>query len=153
VDGAAAAFKMKKKQSAKKKTGHDRGRWRRGISPRVVGLIFLLVICIGVVISPVARNLEATGRLKSMEKELARQKQITGSLDREVSDARSLDYIEKEARKGRLVKPGEILYLVTTNANAPEVEYRLKALQSMDEAWESIRWRLHCNASRQVSGQ
>ena len=96
-----------------------------------------------------ARNLEATGKLKAMERQLASQRKTTASLEKEIADARSPSYIEEEARRQRMVAPGEVLYLVTTDAPEPRVEYRLKALQSMDEAWEIVRKVLHCNAPRQ----
>jgi cell division protein FtsL len=125
----------------------------RSVSPRtvIIGILFVLFFALSA--SPVARNLEATGKLKAMEKELAKQQKITRSLENEVNEARSLSYIEQEARKERLVAPDEILYLVTTDSEEPNVEYRLKALQSMDEAWEQVRKFLHCNAARQRHSQ
>jgi cell division protein FtsB len=129
------------------------GRNWRSISPRLVVFVLLLVVFIALSASPVARNFESTGQLRAMELELARQQKTTKSLQKEVAQARSLDYIEQEARRQRMVGPGEVLYLVTTNSKAPEVEYRLKALQSMDEAWERVRQMLHCTASRQADEQ
>jgi cell division protein FtsB len=136
---------VKKKRAAT--TGKARLLLR--LSPRTVIIILLFVIFIALSASPVARNLEATGQLKAMERELATQRKTTAALEKEIDQARSPSYIEEEARLQRMVAPGEVLYLVTTDAAEPKVEYRLKALQSMDEAWEMIRKVLHCNAPRQ----
>jgi cell division protein FtsB len=120
------------------------------VTPRTVLLLLLFVIFIALSASPVARNLEATTALKKTQKEFAKERATTRTLEREVEEARSMSYIETEARKQRMVGPDEVLYLVTTDSKKPDVVYRLKALQSMDEAWESIRQALHCGASRQV---
>jgi cell division protein FtsB len=114
-----------------------------GISPRTVILLMLMVIFIVLAISPVTRNLEATGRLRKMNDEFKKEKAVTDSLEKEVSEARSLEYVEKEARRQRMVAPGEILYLVTAGNSGSEVKYRVKALQSMEEAWERVRQLLH----------
>lgn len=129
-----------------------RRTWR-AISPRVVIPTLLLVVFIALSASPVARNFEATSKLKAAERELARQQETTRELNAEVAQARSMEYIEQEARHQRMVAPGEVLYLVTTDAKGPEVEYRIKALQSMDEAWERVRQMLHCTAERQPGEQ
>jgi cell division protein FtsB len=125
----------------------------RSVTPRAVILFILFAVFIALSASPVARNMEATGHLKAMERELTTQQKTTAALESEVKAAQSLGYVEQEARRQRLVAPGEVLYLVTTDSKEPTVEYRLKALQSMDEAWESVRQALHCTASRQVNGK
>jgi len=126
---------------------------RRSVSPRAVILFILFAVFIALSASPIARNMEATGHLKAMERELASQQKSTATLESEVKAAQSLGYVEQEARRQRLVAPGEVLYLITTDSKEPTVEYRLKALQSMDEAWENVRQALHCTASRQVNGK
>lgn len=113
------------------------------ISPRTVMLLILFLLFVVLSVSPVTRNLEATARLKKMEGEFKKQQAVTESLQREVAEASTLDYVEKEARKQRLVAPGEILYLVTTDGENDEVEYRVKALQSMHEAWARVRQMLY----------
>lgn len=139
-----AARKTKSKEESPRKA-----RFLLRLSPRTVIILLLFVIFIALSASPVARNLEATGKLKAMERELAEQRKTTASLEKEIEEARTPSYIEEEARRQRMVAPGEVLYLVTTDAAESQVEYRLKALQSMDEAWEIIRKVLHCNAPRQ----
>jgi len=114
------------------------------VSARTAILVILLIFFIAFAIGPVSRNLEATSRLKNKEAELARQKEATESLEKEVQEARSLEYIEREARHQRMVAPGEILYLVTPEAGESEAEHRVKRLQSMDEAWERVRRMLRC---------
>jgi hypothetical protein len=103
----------------------------------------LVVVFVVLSISPVARNLEANTTLKKMESELKKQQAVTESLEKDVGEARSLDYVKKEARRQRMVALGEILYLVTTNSPEREVTYRVKALQSMEEAWARVRQMLH----------
>jgi cell division protein FtsB len=114
-----------------------------GVSPRTVILLILLVIFIVLSVSPVTRNLEATARLRKMNDELKKEKAVTDSLEKEVSEARSMEYVEKEARRQRMVAPGEILYLVTVGGSGSEVKYRVKALESMEEARERVKEMLH----------
>lgn len=137
-------------RKAKEPPAGNRRRGLRAISPRFVIIVMLLIIFVALAAGPVARNIEATSRLRAQEKELALEQKTTKALEKEVEEARSMAYIEEEARRQRLVAPNEILYLVTTDAAEPEVEYRLKSMQSMDEAWERIRQALHCGASRRV---
>ena len=131
--------KGRKPRSAKKKLIERLA----AISPRTVMLLILFLLFVVLSVSPVTRNLEATARLKKMEGEFKKQQEVTESLQREVAEAGTLDYVEKEARKQRLVAPGEILYLVTTDGENDEVEYRVKALQSMHEAWARVRQMLY----------
>lgn len=149
------ASKVTSPASRKKPSGKagDTGRKRNRapvlrrlprVSTRTAILAILVLFFITFAIGPVSRNLEATSRLKEKEAELARQKAATASLEKEVQEARSLEYVEKEARGQRMVAPGEVLYLVTPKESEKEVEYRVKNLQSMDEAWERVRRMLKC---------
>lgn len=113
------------------------------VSPRALMLLALLAVFAVLSFSPVARNLEATTRAGNRESELKKERALTESLEKEVAEACSLEYVEKEARKQRLVAPGEILILVTTDGPENEVTYRVKALQSMEEAWARVRRMLH----------
>ncbi|MHB8895246.1 MAG: FtsB family cell division protein [Candidatus Geothermincolia bacterium] len=144
--------KEKKGAGGQKETRREKTRWNwRTVSPRTVVIVILFVVFIALSASPVARNFDASGKLRAMERELADQQKTTKSLQKEVAQARSLEYIEQEARRQRMVGPGEVLYLVTTDQEGPKVEFKLKALQSMDEAWERVRQMLHCTASRQAN--
>lgn len=113
------------------------------VSPRAAIFLALVVLFAVLSASPVTRNLEATTRADRIERELKKERAVTESLEREVAEARSLEYVEREARKQRLVAPGEVLYLVTTEGPENEVTYRVKALQSMEEAWARVRQMLH----------
>jgi cell division protein FtsL len=113
------------------------------VTPRTVIILALFILFVVLSVSPVSRNLEATGRLNRLEDELKNQRAVTESLEKDVAEAGTLDYVEKEARKQRLVAPGEILYLVTTDDSANEVKYRVKAIQSKEEAWARVRQMLH----------
>ena len=108
------------------------------ISPRVVILAILAVVFIAFAFGPTTRNLEANHRLKQKEIELKRQRSVTDALEKQVKEARSLGYVEAEARRQRLVMPGEVLYLVSSKDEVSKIEYRVKSLQSMDEAWERV---------------
>lgn len=160
--GGGAAGRERPADSAKKPRAMEkagapaasgRGWLRRAASPKAVVPAILFAVFIALSASPVAGNLEAQSRLRAMERELERERKTTKSLQREMAQARSMEYIEREARRQRLVAPGEVLILVTTDSEGPEVQYRLKALQSMDEAWERVRQMLHCTAGRHVDGQ
>lgn len=111
-------------------------------------IVFFLTFAFG----PTTRNLEATLRVKKNEAELARQKAVTESLKREVEETRSLEYVEREARGQRMVLPGEVLYLVTSDEEESRVKRRVKSLQSMDEAWERVRVMLNSEYSRNERG-
>ena len=133
-----------KRGRAEKKRGGRRERKNLAtrlsrVSPRVVILAILAVVFIAFAFGPTMRNLEATSRLKEKEAEFRRQRSLTDALEKQVAEARSLRYVEAEARRQRMVMPGEILYLVTSEDEGNKVEYRVKSLQSMDEAWERIR--------------
>lgn len=124
-----------------------RGRLASGVSrlsPRAVILALLALLFIGCALGPTLRNIQANSRLNGKENELKKQRSYTESLEGEVDEAGSMNYVEEEARRQRLVAPGEILYLVTTDEHGSEIEYRLKSLQSMEEAWEQVRRMLNC---------
>lgn len=106
-------------------------------------LLVLFAFFIVLSVSPVTMNLAGTSRLEKVQGQLKKQKAVTGSLEKDVAEAQSLDYVEEEARQQRKVAPGEILYIVTTGNPDTEVKYRVQALQSMDEAWERVRQMLH----------
>ena len=115
----------------------------RKVSARTIILLVLLVFFVVLSVSPVTRNLQATTNLEKAKGQLKKEKAVTESLEREVAEASSLDYVEREARKQRKVAPGEILYIVTTDSSENDVKYRVKALQSMDEVWQRVRQMLH----------
>ncbi|MBU4385672.1 MAG: septum formation initiator family protein, partial [Actinobacteria bacterium] len=123
------------------------------VSARTVILVILMIFFIAFAVGPVSRNLEATLRLKKKEVELEKQRAATESLEKEMQEARSLDYVEREARRQRMVAPGEVLYLVTPEESELEVEYRVKNLQSMDEAWERVRRMLKCTPPGSEAGE
>lgn len=118
------------------------------VSPRTYVMIAVVVLFLVLSVSPVTRNIEATHRLRDMESELNKQKALTASLEKDVEEAKSLEYIEKEARRQRLVAPGEVLYLISSEQDDSSIHYKVKSLQSMDEAWERLRRMLHCTAGR-----
>ena len=149
----------RRRTAVKRSRGRDRGRAGRSstavsgrrrerrtltsrlsrISPRFVIIAILAVVFVAFAFGPTMRNLEATSRLKKKEAELRQQRSLTDDLEKQVKEARSLRYVEAEARRQRMVLPGEVLYLVSSEDEANRVEYRVKSLQSMDEAWERVR--------------
>ena len=150
---AAGATSPRTRKKAAVPAASGRERTRKVVSPKTVVPAILVAVFIALSASPVASNLEAQSRLRAMKRELTRERKTTKSLQGEMVQARSMEYIEQEARRQRLVAPGEVLILVTTDSKGPEVWYRLKALQSIDEAWERVRQMLHCGAERHVDGQ
>lgn len=130
--------------SSTAKSGGRRGRRTLAsrlsrVSPRFVIIAILAVVFIAFAFGPTMRNLEATSRLKKKEAELRQQSSLTDDLEKQVKEARSLRYVEAEARRQRMVMPGEVLYLVSSEDEGKKVEYRVKSLQSMDEVWERVR--------------
>jgi len=122
------------------------------VSPRAVMLAILVIVFFAFAFGPTMRNLEATSQLKKKEAELRRQESMTAALEKQVAGARSLMFVETEARRQRLVKPGEVLYLVTSEDEGSKVEYRVKSLQSMDEAWERVRQMISPPSARGGNG-
>lgn len=161
----AAAGAKKETSSAGRVAGAGdktrRGKNKRGkgskrswsFTPRTALVVILFALFIALSASPVARNLEATSRLKAAERELAKQRQVTRSLEREVEEARSFSFIEEEARKSRMVAPGEVLYLVTTDAEESKVQFRIKAFQSEEEVRERVRQMLDCTDAARPAGK
>ncbi len=142
--GGRASAKTSRAARSEPKTGVKKvAAFISGASPRAAIIIALFVLFVVLSVSPVSRNLEARSRLNRLADELKNQKAVTESLKKDVAEAGTLDYVEKEARKQRLVAPGEILYLVTTDSSENEVKYRVKAIQSKEEAWARVRQMLH----------
>jgi len=134
-----AKAKAVEKSSAKASDSREnkRGRGVR-ISPRVVILVVVVAACAAFAFSPLMRDIDAVSKRKKVESKLKSEKATTEKLEARLKEAASKLYVEQEARKQRLVAPGETLYLVTTDGES-RVSYRVKNLQSMDEAWERIR--------------
>lgn len=117
---------------------------RRRMSPRLLIIIILFAVFIGLSFGPVMRNIEAHYRLRQKETELEEQKRISTGLIEEVEAAQSIQHVEEEARKQNMVKPGEILVLISPENELSRTVYRVRNLQSMEEAWERIRRMLNC---------
>ncbi len=117
------------------------------LSPRVVIIVVVLAACSAFVFSPLMRDLDSASKRRKVEAKLKEEKAKTSKLQQEMKGASSKQYVEQEARKQRLVSPGETLYLVTTEGGA-QVKYRVKNLQSMDEAWARIRLMMNCKPSK-----
>jgi hypothetical protein len=107
--------------------------------------MMILLLFIACASGPTLRNIEANSRLGAKEAELKQQQSTTTALERDLKKAKSMRYVEEEARKQRLVRPGELLYLVTSDDDSSPIEYRVKSLQSMEEAWERVRSMLNCS--------
>lgn len=114
---------------------------------RIKVAILCIVILIGcaLVSVPLMRNIQSKARLEEKKAELADQKKNTEDLESRVREASTLEYVEREARKQRLVKAGEVLYLITPEDNEEESGYRFKSVESMEEAWDIIRKVINCS--------
>ena len=133
------AKKAEKSATKASKDGREKKRgWGRRVSPRVVILFIVFAACAAFAFSPLMRDIDAVSKRKKVEAKLKDEKATTEKLQSQLKDAASKLYVEQEARKQRLVVPGETLYLVTTDGDN-HVSYRVKNLQSMEEAWERIR--------------
>jgi hypothetical protein len=143
------AKKVEKSASKASKDGKEKKRvWGRRVSPRVVILVIVFAACAAFAFSPLMRDIDAVSKRKKVEAKLKDEKTTTEKLQRKLKDAASKLYVEQEARKQRLVAPGETLYLVTTDGDT-HVSYRVKNLQSMEEAWERIRVMTNSAGTRQ----
>lgn len=131
--------------SEKNKKNEKRPPIYSRISPKVAILIILFGVFIAFSIGPVTRNIEATSKLRDKEKELKEEAKTTEALEAEVEEARSLEHIEREAREQHMAAPGETVYIITSERNEEDPDVKVKSPQSMDEAWERVRWYLECS--------
>ena len=143
AERAAGSRELSRKRGAGER---ERGRSsRRPLSERFKAswrtiIVFLIIIFFfGFAAGPVSRSLSANSRLREAELELQRQRGVTASLERQVKEASTMEFVEVEARKQRLVKEGEQLYLVTADGEGRETVYRVKGIQSKEEAKERVR--------------
>ncbi|MDD5748798.1 MAG: septum formation initiator family protein [Actinomycetota bacterium] len=123
-----------------------RKREQHVVSPRLIILVSLGVFFVCVSFGPISRNIESTGKLREKEEELATEKRTTEKLEKEVKGAHTMEYVEKEARKQRMIMPGEILYVINREGDFSGTKYKIKDIQSMEEAWERVRLFMNCMA-------
>ncbi len=136
---------MSGRRKDRKRHNHKGSAEKAAVSPiKIVILCIVILIGCFLVAVPIMRNIQSKARLNEKKEELAEQKRITEELESRVREATSLEFVEREARKQRLVKPGETLYLITMRKKEAESGYRVKRLESMEEAWEMIRKTINC---------
>ncbi|MDD5447991.1 MAG: septum formation initiator family protein [Actinomycetota bacterium] len=126
----------------------SRKKSSRSLSLRKLTPLLLFATFVAIAVGPVSANIKSSSRLEAKEKELAAEREITTELREQVRKAKTLRYVEEEARRQRLVAPGETLYIVAPDGSREKTEYRVKGIQSMDEAWERVRKMLCCKHGR-----
>jgi len=79
---------------------------------RWIGLVVLLAVAVGYV-QPLRAYRDATGNVAAREAEVERIQRANAELEERIDDAGTPEFVEREARKLGLVKPGERLFIVT----------------------------------------
>ena len=79
---------------------------------RWIGLIVLLVVAIGYV-QPLRAYRDATANVAKREAEVERIANANVRLGQRIAETETPEFVERQARKLGLVKPGERLYIVT----------------------------------------
>src|SRR5262245_19585870 len=79
---------------------------------RWVGLIVLLVVAVGYV-QPLRAYRDATANVAKREAEVERIASANVRLGERIAETETPEFVERQARKLGLVKPGERLYIVT----------------------------------------
>jgi cell division protein FtsB len=79
---------------------------------RWIGLVILLAVAIGYV-QPIRAYRDARADVAAQQAEVDRIARANLGLEQRIVDAGTSEYVEREARKLGLVKPGERLFIVT----------------------------------------
>ena len=85
---------------------------RSALALRWIGAAVLVVIAIGYV-HPIRAYRDARAEVVSRQAETTRLARANAELDRRLEQAGTLDFVEREARRLGLVRPGEQLFIVT----------------------------------------
>jgi cell division protein FtsB len=79
---------------------------------RWIGLAVLLVVAIGYV-QPLRAYRDATAHVEERKAEVAQMASANVRLEGRIAETETPEFVEREARKLGLVKPGERLYIVS----------------------------------------
>ena len=79
---------------------------------RWVGLAILLVVAVGYV-QPLRAYRDATADVEARKTEVVRMASANDRLEERIAETETPAFVEREARKLGLVRPGERLYIVT----------------------------------------
>jgi cell division protein FtsB len=101
------------RQPSRRAPDRKRGRISRPTHAlRWIGLAILLVVAVGYV-QPVRAYLDATADVEARKTEVVRMASANVRLEERIAETETPEFVEREARKLGLVKPGERLYIVT----------------------------------------
>lgn len=106
---AARASRRPPRRAPRRKT---RRISRSSHALRWIGLAILLVVAIGYV-QPVRAYRDATAHVEERKAEVARMASANVRLEGRIAETETPAFVEREARKLGLVRPGERLYIVT----------------------------------------
>jgi cell division protein FtsB len=79
---------------------------------RWIGLVVLLAVAVGYV-QPLRAYRDARADVSAQRAEVERIARANVALEQRIAEAGTAEYVEREARKLGLVKPGERLFIVT----------------------------------------
>ena len=79
---------------------------------RWIGLVILLAVAVGYV-QPLRAYQDATADVAAQKAQIDRIEQANATLEQHIEETETPAFVEREARKLGLVKPGERLFIVT----------------------------------------
>ncbi|MGH3035727.1 MAG: FtsB family cell division protein [Gaiellaceae bacterium] len=90
----------------------SRRRSRSALALRWIGALVLVVIAVGYV-QPLRAYRDAQDDVAGRQAEVDRIARANAELDERLAEAETTGFVEREARRLGLVKPGERLYIIT----------------------------------------
>ena len=106
---ASRASRRPSRRAPKRKT---RRISRPSHTLRWIGLIVLLAVAVGYV-QPLRAYRDASADVAARRAEVEQIAQTNAQLEQSIAETETPEFVEREARKLGLVKPGERLYIVT----------------------------------------
>ena len=79
---------------------------------RWIGLVILLAVAVGYV-QPLRAYRDATADVAAQKAQIERIERTNATLEQRIEETETPEFVEREARKLGLVKPGERLFIVT----------------------------------------
>jgi cell division protein FtsB len=93
----------------------QRSRW--GVVPQAVVLVLVVGLTVVMAIQPTRQLLAQRDRIAKVSEDMEAVKESNDALKERIDRLRDPDYLEQEARRAGLVRPGETVYNVVPPSN------------------------------------
>ncbi len=100
------------RRPARRASKRRRRRWKPARALRWIGLVVLLAVAVGYV-QPLRAYQDATDDVAAQKAQIDRIERTNAVLEQRLEATETPEFVEREARKLGLVKPGERLFIVT----------------------------------------